>query len=220
MHYVKFLQSLVETGKVVIKTVDPPDSSEVSAGVDWLIDFEQSWKSTLPLNPPTLLAPSCSWAGQAFYRACQLLMYRELSAKEVSQSLAAACPGNNSDPAVHYSVDLIFRFLPDLLKFSRHLSEQDPLSTTIAQWCVHWPLSSVGATNLSDAQHLQMKQHLGFLTDPCLRQLFADRIIARKSWKHIVNSDIATAVRSSTLELGPFDEVNTQVDKQLEAHGN
>ena len=46
--------------------------------------------------------------------------------------------------SAHYAVDLVFRFLPDLLGFANSANREDPVCGAIRRWAIEWPLSSVG----------------------------------------------------------------------------
>ena len=66
----------------------------------------------------------------------------------IENQLSQDCPGPVAAD-VHYSVDLVFRFLPDLLKFARSSSDQDPLLEYIVRWLHEWPLSCVQRLTLA-----------------------------------------------------------------------
>jgi hypothetical protein len=80
-------------------------------------------------------------------------------------------PADDS-PAVHYSVDLSFRFLPDLVRHARAASERDALVGRLMDWANRWPLSCVGFAGAA-AGSID-----GFAGHPCLLRMYVDRIIA------------------------------------------
>ena len=194
MSYSKFLEQLLETGTVSIETADRPSEQEVSKGVETLKRFEKKWRLEWAAAAPDFDAPLASWAGQSLYRTCQLLVHRDIP---VTPPLVSAFPESTADqPAQHYNVDLTFRFLPQLWRFTQHESENDPLTEIIRGWCFRWPLSSVGAVNLTGSElflagsnesdpadpppsntHFSIQE---FWSHPSLAQAYVDRIIEHK----------------------------------------
>src|SRR5262249_8722193 len=86
------------------------------------------------------------------------------------QALSAPCP-EALNPSIVYSVDLTYRFLPDVLRLARAASPNDPLVEILRGWGRDWPLSSVGIANLNQLDPTS------FISDRCLRQLYVDRIL-------------------------------------------
>ena len=212
MSYVKFLQHLLETGKVSIETPDPPSANEVQSVGQILEQFESSWKWQWASTPPKFHLGVASWAAEAIYRSCQLLMYRDVAAEEVKNSLAKECPAaDDGKPQQHYNVDLTFRFLPNLWRFTQREAENDPLTTILRQWCFDWPLSSVGAVNLVDSELInpEISPQDEFAIDefwshPSLAQSYVDRIIEHGDDTRVVNAEVRErilAVAGDHIEL-------------------
>jgi hypothetical protein len=131
------------------------------------------------------------------YRACQFITYRDTGETTVAEMLAAACPASDP-PSVHYSVDLTFRFLPDLGKLARCVSPRDPLLAHIGKWAVEWPLSSVG---MADVGPVRIDP---WAEDPCLLGLYVDRVIARGDLPRLGDRRVRKAVQRA---VGPFPDL-------------
>jgi hypothetical protein len=140
-------------------------------------------------------------------RACQAVAFRDLGEAEIAGALGTACPGDDS-PATHYSVDLTFRYLPDLLKLARSASEGDPLVSRLARWAGQWPLSSVGIAGAKPGRVEAIAGH------PCLLWLYVDRIMARRDTSRLVDPRVRDCVRES---LGMFPELAPEMVSALQA---
>jgi hypothetical protein len=97
---------------------------------------------------------------------------------------------------LHYSVDLVFQFLPDLSKLTGHAAPDDPLLTSLGSWANLWPLSSVGMKGVVP-QSLR-----GIVEHPGLLQYYVDRILARSDVSRLGDVVVQNAVRR-TLSLYP-----------------
>ena len=64
-------------------------------------------------RPRRFCLPAARWAATMFYRACQFVAFRDVRMRRHRgpRRMAVACP-HGDPPAVHYSVDLTFRYLP------------------------------------------------------------------------------------------------------------
>ncbi|HEX5104440.1 MAG TPA: hypothetical protein VFV87_11545 [Pirellulaceae bacterium] len=143
-----------------------------------------------PGQPPPLFPLAALWAATSFYRACQLAVYRDLDAQAIEELLGAVCPAGER-AARHGSVDIVFRYLPDLVRHASAASQQDPLVAKLRQWAADWPLSSVGMAATSPRHEDDFTSH------PGLVQLYVDRILAKKDWSRLAQPMVAEAVRRS-----------------------
>ena len=229
MSYSTFLEQIFE-GKVRIATAEPASESEINSGVEALKSFEKQWRLALAGSPPDFCGEIASWAAVNLYRACQLLMFRDLPAEAVSATLetnyattnrATAKPIDSS--TVHYNVDLVFRFLPDLWKFTSVVAEDDPLSQAIRAWCFAWPLSSVGAKDLhieplaEDAVDSAPRSPTafdisGFVNHPSLMQLYADRILQHQDLTRIKDRAVESQLRYS---IGIHEDLSEKIKPAL-----
>jgi hypothetical protein len=119
--------------------------------------------------------------------------------------LAAACPPGDPQ-SVHYSVDLTFRYLPDLYKLARSASQQDVLLTHLARWAVDWPLSSVG---MAGVEPVELDD---WVNDPCLLGLYVDRVIARNDVSRLGDRRVREAVEQA---LGLFPDLAPKIARAI-----
>jgi MoxR-vWA-beta-propeller ternary system protein len=186
-----FLTALFETGRVQVGPphVAIPSSERAEAG---RIAQQQAAALALefPGQPPPWSAAAATWAATSLYRASQLAVYRALDAAAIDELLAEPCPAG--DPASnHWSVDAVFRFLPDLVRHAATASPEDPLVAWLRQWCAEWPLSSVGVAGITPQHEDQIAAHR------CLLQLYVDRILAKKDKSRLAHPAVRAAIDQS-----------------------
>jgi hypothetical protein len=109
-------------------------------------------------------------------------------------------------PGTHYSVDLVMRYLPDLMNFAAGAAERDPLVEHLRRWAQQWPLSSVGIRGLGDVSID------GFAESPGLMRLYADRILARPDTSRLADPRARQAVQCA---VGMHQELAGKVGQML-----
>lgn len=202
-----FFESLFDNGRVTVQTHEPPSEKDLSASVSEVLAFEEQYRLELPGIPPTVSADAVRWSTLMFYRASQFLVYRDIDATQIDQDLSLPCPNPNS-PSAHYSVDLTFRFLPDLLNRARHVSGDDPLLRWLNNWLAAWPLSSVGISEVESLNINPIAEH------ECLLKMYVDRIIEQNDVSRLADDRVNNAVRAV---LGAYPELAPEFAAALNA---
>jgi hypothetical protein len=216
MRLSQFFRALVEHGRLrVAPPADvsgEPDRNQDQADVETAIrEWDAANRSDFPGEPPPLRIDAAQWALMLFHQACQCAIYRDLGAAEIDAALALPCPaeatlGQAGAAAQHYSVDLVFRFLPDLFRLTKAASEGDPLCNHLRRWAVEWPLSSVGMAGVNPVDVSAVSEHAGLL------QVYVDRIIARRDTSRLTDARVRAAVRAA---LGHFDDLSSPLAAAL-----
>jgi hypothetical protein len=171
MDYCRFLAALFADGRVAVPAVGPLGAEVVSRADQLLEHWERQYRLELPAGVPEFAVTAARWAATRFYRACQFAVYREVPAAVLEKELDdLPCPVASSE--AHYSVDVVFRYLPDLTRFARSAAGADPLVEHLRRWAQKWPLSSVGMRGVEGVSID------GFADSPGLMRLYADRVIA------------------------------------------
>jgi hypothetical protein len=201
-----FLAKLFETGKVKISA--PRGGNEVLSDAHVGILLQERAKAIclgFPGVAPTLDLPVAVWAAEQLYRICQAAIYRELASEAVTALLDRSCP---AAPAAskHWSADLAFLFLPDVLRLAQSASPHDPLVEYLRTLAAAWPLSSVGISNIGPRKVGEL------LEDDGLARLYLDRIFARQDWNRLTDPALYDSLRQS---LGAYDSVWPQAAKAL-----
>lgn len=202
---VRFIADLFDHGRIVLDGDEQPGWDDLDAMSQALVEFELIWRPTLSDEPPALSPAAAMWAGEMLYSACQMLTYRELGEDEITKRLTRPCPEQPS-PEVCYSVDLTFRFLPDLTRIARAAADEDPLVTQLLQWATDWPLSSVGIKGISDVDVEP------FIHDRCLRTTYVDRVIAKSDTSRLEDEGTIDALRET---IGGFPELAPEFQNYL-----
>ncbi len=190
-----FLLHLIESGHVSVRAFGaegaPPRGE--AAETRLLLEMDRRERLEFPGEAPALSLPAAQWATATFYQACQLLVCRDVPAAETAEALAAACPPARS-PEVHYSADLVLRYLPDLLGTARRLAAGDTLVDALVRIALEWPLSSVGVPGLKPEGLSEIDTFIGHRG---LRQLYADRILQHDDTGRIQHPAARAAVMAS-----------------------
>jgi len=192
--YLEFLESLFRTGHVMIGGLNEPTNAEITQGVALARELEWVYRQELPGSPPTFQPEPFSWAAVLFYRATQFLIQRDVPAEVVRTALSAPFP-NKIGHAEIYSVDFVFRFLPDLLLLAHGEAADDPLTRQIQQWITEWPLTAAGSPTATLSSH------------PTLCRMYVERWL--RTGKRRAAAEVAADPRirlQLELELGTLDE--------------
>jgi hypothetical protein len=206
---IDFLRELSEHGRIRLPTPSIQDSATDARGVEQLLaDWDSSWVLEFPGDAPPLFRPAARWAAEQLYRACQLAVFRDFSADDVKAAFANDCPTCDS-ASQHYSVDLVFRYLPDLYRIARARAEDDPLCEGLREWARRWPLSSVGMVGVTVDDVAAVTSHPGLL------QLYVDRIISKNDKARLNNATVAIAVKAA---LGHFTELAPEMGAMVASY--
>jgi len=208
MGYAGFLSSLLSEGRVTVPPLGPLTDEQLHAGDAVLSDFERHWRLDMPGRAPPFSVPAAQWAGTRFYHACQFTLYRDADEKLLEHVLGTPWDGDRT-LKVHYSVDIVFRYLGDLLKFARSAAEKDPLIDYLRRWCREWPLSSVGVAGLGEVAID------GLAESPTLMRLYADRVIAVGDVSRLADTRAREAVRAA---LGIHEDLAPGLCKALQQY--
>lgn len=207
----EYLSALFEHGCVRVPPIRNLTESDYRDADELLQAFDEAYRQEMPGSPPPLCLASARWAAVQLFRACQYLIFRDVNAATVSAELSKPCPVDGRgaphvSPAVHYSVDLTFRFLPDLMRLARAAAQNDVLVAQIAEWARAWPLSSVG---MADNGSVNME---GIVQHPGLLAMYVDRVLARRDRSRMTDERVLAEMRRA---VGPFDRLARGLDGVL-----
>ncbi|KAF0177792.1 MAG: hypothetical protein FD161_2236 [Limisphaerales bacterium] len=163
----------------------PGDPTVVAA----LAELAARARLELAGEAPALCAPAAGWAACLLHEACRFTVCRDLGEETMWACLGIPCPAPRG-PETDWSVDLMFRHLPDVLRFARQLSNGDPLVVRLGQLAADWPLSSVGVPAVSCGSLDS------FIAHPALRRLYADRILAQADFSRLGDPRVDDLLRA------------------------
>lgn len=204
----QFLEQLFEESRVTVSSPEPLSADETRAADATLAALEAVYRLDLPGEAPPLVPAAARWAATSLFQACQFVAFRNAGEEMIAAALGTPKPteaaihaqknglGGPScnAAALHYSVDLTFRFLPDLTRLARSDAENDPLLGYLRQWASDWPLSSVGLADVTPSSIEPIANH------PCLLGMYCDRIIARKDRSRLGDPRVNEAVQQAVGE--------------------
>ena len=183
-----FVQELLASGRVSV-----PLSPQVPDELDGAVaELDRALRPQLAFDPPALAPDAARWGLLILYRACQFLVHRDIEADAIRAAFAQPCP-RTAAADVCYSVDLSFRFLPDLLRLARGLPESDPLVQGVLALLRNWSLSSVGIDTVGNEEEAIET----FIHHPSLRMLYIDRIIEHSDHGRLVHPLVKQAIRAA-----------------------
>jgi hypothetical protein len=241
MGQIEFLQALFETGQVKVGPLDgsPGDglknagaaadrAAAVSPGaLDVIRGWDAANRLEFPGRAPPLAETTAVRSAEVFYRACQFAVYRDVDAQTVAtlftepvhESIDGGANGKPATAADHYTVDLVFRFLPELYRLAHRAASADPLCDGLRLWAAEWPLSSIGMAAIGAASTNPMTKGEAnpddlatVCNDEGLLRLYADRVIARRDTSRLADPRVRAAVRTA---LGHFDDLCPPIAKAL-----
>lgn len=204
-----FIADLLNFGEVeVAAQIEPFTQSDWEEAAEVLKDYYDEDKLEMPFEAPQFNPLAAAWAIEYLYRAIQLAMLRELDDEEVHKNLIEF-PGAVNVDAI-YTVDLAFRYLPQLLQLAAGLSPQDVLVIKLKETAARWPFSSVGMPldEFSDVRAI--------LKHPSLRTAYIDRIVMARDTKRVNNASMIELVKEvlgdHTETLWPEFEKMTNIE--------
>lgn len=163
------------------------DAKEQQQAITYLLHYHRQESLNHPYQVPDFDAPAAIWGALFLYHAAQAILNRQATLENITP-LFNAYQGPKT-PAAILSVDLSLRFLADLLDKLKTINPDDGLILLLEQQLEQWPYSAVGYS----IQQFPAQE----LNDPCLRQLYADRIIAKKDTRLLTIPLLLKTVRAS-----------------------
>ena len=201
----KFLVSLFQDGRVEVpRQINFEGSTSIVEVI--LAEAELLARDDFPGEPPTFSLEAAIWASRSLMIAAGWLVWRDLGEAELHDQLSRMSPPENLSDSSIYSVDLVFRYLPDIVHKIRQASPMDPLLNTTLDWCLQWLLSSVGVSGLSNFEDDVLLSH------PGLARYYIDRILTRGDWTRLRNPQVGQVIQAT---LGAYDELAPEAIRQL-----
>ena len=188
-HLKTFLTGLWETGQPELTCSHRATAEEAEQVAADLIAFERTYRQVLPAEMPSFCPVSGQWATLMLYRACQCIVCRDIDADSARAMLCAAPTPDVNTPAAHYSVDVLFRFLPDLVQRCGQTAEQDAVYDVLMAWCQQWPLSSVGVPDIQSVALEPIVMHRPLMT------LYLNRVVAKRDARRAEHPEVQSLLR-------------------------
>lgn len=156
-----------------ILNIDEYDGAEATSYLQ-----EEYRKESLeyPYTMPPFDPAAALWAAKTMNMAAQLLLYRENKPEDLESLFPAYEKEINSSAML--SADLCLRFLPDTLKEITLIDSMDSIIPLLERILAQWHYSGIHYPRDPETPALQT-----VTSDPCLQQLYLNRIIHYKNLK-------------------------------------
>ena len=149
-----------------------------------------------PFSTPKYNAESALWAAKIVYTACQILLYREHKEAELTDLLPLFSQPITTEAIL--SADLCLRFLPQILAEAKLIDPEDhviPILENILNQCHYSGIGIILALENLDFDPI--------FSNPCLEQLYIDRVIETKDRKRAELPQMLEKIRAT---LGNYTE--------------
>jgi len=191
----QFIQDIIQRGKVIVAgQVIPITQEDAQQTIQHLHDSYNHQLPELTGRVPAFEPEAAVWAAIYLYRAVQLTVLRELG-EDAINGLLTPFTGAVS-PETILSVDVSFRYLPNVLGLAKGLAPEDALVKQIQAAAIQWPFSSVG-------MKVEGKMNIDvIMQDPCLRRAYVDRIIEARDRSHCNNELVNESIKEALGDHG------------------
>lgn len=189
--------------------VRPKSSVNDDDDVEHVIrELDARVRADLAHDAPPLSIPVATWALRLIEQAARCFTYRDIEPEEIATALSVP-PPDAPTASRFYSADLFLRYLPDIARLARSAGPDDPLVRQLDMIGCGWPLSSVGMADVT----CELGAVEAVLANPCLRQLYVDRVIERQDTSRLQLAAVRAAVREA---LGAHVELAQGIVKKID----
>ena len=142
-----------------------------------ILFLEKEYRSealNFPFDSPNFHPLAALWAAETVYYACQFILFRENDADKLEDFFPTFQFEISSSTIL--SVDLCFRFLPDMLRQLSLIDSEDSLIPILEKYLKTWHFSGINYSLNFKEVDLNI-----IFTNPCLQQLYLNRITTYKN---------------------------------------
>lgn len=159
----QFLKALFESGHVRLKNASVRNERDYPHAEAYLRDVESTVRREFPGSAPKFHGTYAVECAIQFYHAARYYLDTQLQLPVIAHE-----PESTEEI---YSADLVFRFLPDLIRLARAAEKTEEQLQPLISLARAWPFSSVGCGRVGEID-------VGLImSDPGLRLAYLDRIL-------------------------------------------
>jgi len=174
--------------------VIPFSKEEIEAATEYLHAQYNYQAQELTRPIPAFHSGAAIWAAGFLYRAVQLTILRDLGEDAVNGLLTPFNGPVSSETIL--SVDISFRYLPNLLGLAKGLAPEDVLVKRLQEAALQWPFSSVGL-KVNGIMEID-----AIMDNACLRRAYIDRIIEARDIKRCNNVQVNEYIKEALGDHG------------------
>ncbi len=176
-YFFEMIKSLRESEEVVLyQNILKISAKEKALVVDFLRKAYEEEVHTYPHLAPTFDSKAALYAAEVVYLTAQLILYRKDGIADLealfSQEQLELTASNI------LSVDLCLRFVPDMLVELKMIDPEDGLIHVLEELLKKWHYSAVNYEQEVETLNFDI-----IINNPCLKQLYLNRIVLRKNKK-------------------------------------
>jgi len=176
-YFYDMITTLLTNEEVILYENRLSISEEERVKVNILLQEKFSEESTnYPFSVPSFNQEAALWAAEYVYITAQLLLYRKDDAKDLKSLLPTAEFDVTASSIL--SVDLCFRFIPDMIRELQFIDPEDPLLPVLETELNKWHYS--GIKYITDLEPINLDI---LFTNQCLQQLYLNRVVDYKNKK-------------------------------------
>lgn len=176
--FYRMMECLLKTNEVVlygrIHQIKPKHELPV---IQLLQTIYKEEAADYPFQAPPFNEEAANWSSKLLFYTAQLVLYREHDAETLTEIITPY--KQQQTTAAIITADLSLRFLPSLLEYLEKIDVEDELIPLLKEILQKWHYSGLLTT-------IDSEEELLFTTaydDPCLLQLYVDRVIEQKQQK-------------------------------------
>ncbi len=175
--FYRMIECLVNTNEVVLYgRIDQVDEHDEQPVVDLLKRTYEEESIGYPFQPPPFDEAAANWSSKILFYTAQLVMYREHDAETLTEIITPFEQKKTASTIL--TADLALRFMPSLLSYLKKIDVDDELIPLLDAVLKEWHYSGL----LSNIE-LEESQFTTAYDNPCLLQLYVDRVIEQQQQK-------------------------------------
>jgi MoxR-vWA-beta-propeller ternary system domain bpX4 len=163
----------------------------IQEALEYLADEYNREKIDYPYPAPPFDKYAAQWGMYVTYFATQLILYREHKSKDLDILFTQF--QNKITAGSVLSADICLRFIPQIIYQLNLIDIEDPLKKKLENILHIWHYSGLEYTSL-DSENLDFSV---ITSDPCLLQLYVDRVIRFKNKSVACHPAIIHHIKSS-----------------------
>lgn len=169
------IQTLRQQEEIILyKNILSISESEKESIVLFLEKEYQTEALDFPFTPPAFHPQAARWAAETVYYAGQFILFRENDEAKMEDYFPTF--EFEISPSTILSVDLCFRFLPDMLRQLSLIDPEDALIAILEKQLYTWHFSGINYS--LDFKEIDLAI---IISNPCLQQLYLNRITNYKN---------------------------------------
>ncbi len=174
-----FLFDMIQTLRskeeiILYKNILSTSPHEKEKLVSFLEKEYQSEALDFPFTSPEFHPKAALWAAETVYYAAQFILFRENDDTKMEEFFPEF--QFEVSPSSMLSVDLCFRFVPDMLRQLTLIDQEDSLISILEKYLKIWHFSGVNYSLDLKETDLDV-----IFSNPCLQQLYLNRIATYKN---------------------------------------